>query len=187
MNRTTFLRVVRGSATLILSAIALFLAAGFLLSSGWHLIHGRSISYAGWNIPVPRGYFVISHGGTPTMWRLAPGAPKFQIPYGALSFRNWTGSAHPFSREADYQSSEAAWSQAASESGHHLESSWQIPIQGKTGYCWEFTRKSRSQPRSLVRCAIEGSNIYLFYEGDPQYSRDVTAIMEGMSSENAAR
>jgi hypothetical protein len=182
VRRTIVVNLVRGLVIGVLFAIVMWLSVGFALSTGWHLLHGNSISYAGWKIPVPRGYYARQNRGVPFIWTLSLGAPVFRSQYGRLSFYSWQGPAHPFSRDKDYPGFEESVSQAAAESGHQLKSRRTISLGDKSVYCLEFARETR-QPRSLVRCAVEKSIIYPFYEGDPRYLPDMFTIFQGMSPE----
>ena len=168
----------------VLVVVAMYLSAGFCLSLGWHLFHGNSISYAGWTIPVPKRYYVRQDRGFPSIWTLSPGAPAFHLAYGMLSFHSLPGPPHPFSRDKDYPKFEESMTQEATQSGYQPESKRVISIGDKTADCWLFARP-RIQPKSLARCAVEDSNIYAFYEGDPRYLTDLFSILQGMVPSNA--
>jgi hypothetical protein len=152
-----------------------------LLGPGWHLLHGDFISYGGWRIPVPKGFYVRKFEVGPTMWKTSLGIPLFNVPYGHISLFS-RPAQQPFAYDRDYSRFETGIIQEAGQSGYQLESKRTISVGKNPGYCLEFTRSS-GEPRSLVRCVIENSVVVLFYEGDPRYISDVFAVLQGMSLE----
>jgi hypothetical protein len=177
--------ILRGILIGTLCVVVMWLSFGSVVSFGWHLLRGSSISYAGWRIPVPKHYFAEQHRGMPSIWILSVGAPAFHLPSGTLTFRTWQGHPHPFSKEKDYLGFEEGLAQAAAESGHQFKSRQTISVGNRSVYCWEFARETE-QPLLLLRCAFENSNIYAFYEGDPRYLPDIFGIIQGMHPEKSA-
>jgi len=160
-----------------------------LLGPGWHLLHGDSISYGGWSIPVPRGFSVKRAPGGPVMWKFALGVPFFDAPYGHISLYGLGKPARqPFEYDRDYSRFEKGVTQQAVESGYRFESKRTTSVGKNSGYCFEFTRpldlKHPISGRSLLRCAVEGSSVVLFFEGDPRYIPDVLATFQRMSPES---
>jgi hypothetical protein len=154
-----------------------------LLGPGWHLLHGDFISYGGWRIPVPKGFYVGKSQMGPTMWKHTLGIPLFNVPYGHISLYS-RPDQQPFAYDRDYSRFEKGVTQEASQSGYQLKSKRMISVGKNSGHCLEFTRLS-GEPRSLVRCVVENSVVVLFYEGDPRYISDVFAALQGMSLESA--
>ncbi len=153
-----------------------------LLGPGWHLLHGDFISYEGWRILVPKGFYVGKSQMGPTMWKHTLGIPLFNVPYGHISLYS-RPDQQPFSYDRDYSRFENGVTQEAGQSGYQLEPKRRISVGKNSGYCLEFTRLS-GEPRSLVRCVVENSVVVLFYEGDPRYISDVFATLQGMSLES---
>src|SRR5712692_8769137 len=169
-----------------LAAIGVCFLVVPLLGFGWQVLHGNSISYAGWRIPLPKGYYMTQERKGPAIWRLSLGAPAFDVPYGHFSFYS-LGSPKPlFSAARDYRLFEETMVKEAVESGHHLESRQTLSIGDKSAYCLEFIRETK-QPRSLARCAVENSNFYVFYEGDPRYLPGLRSLLQGMSPEKPGK
>jgi hypothetical protein len=56
-----------------------------LLGPGGHLLHGDFISYGGWRVPVPKGFYVGKSKMGPAMWKHTLGIPLFNAPYGHIS------------------------------------------------------------------------------------------------------
>jgi hypothetical protein len=154
-----------------------------LLGPAWHLLHGDFISYGGWRIPVPKGFYVRKSQKGPTMWKQSLGIPFFDASYGHISLYSLSPAQQPFAYDRDYSLFEKGVIQEGSQSGYNLESKRTISVGKNSGYCLEFAR-SGVEPRSLVRCAVENSVIVLFYEGDSKYVPDVFTTLQGMSVEH---
>jgi hypothetical protein len=58
-----------------------------------------------------------------------------------------------------------------------------FPVGNTSAYCAEFNRLETREPSSLVRCALEDRNLYIFFEGDPRYVPDLTKIFKQMTPE----
>jgi hypothetical protein len=150
------------------------------LGYGWHLLHGNFILFAGWRIPVPSGYYVTREAKGPGIWRLSLGAPYVEGPFGHFSFHQ---SERIFLAGNDYAFFEKAMNEDAVASGYQLESRETVPAGGNSAYCVVFARAA-IQPRSIARCAIGNTRIYVFYEGDGRYLPDLRGVLQGMTSEN---
>ena len=155
-----------------------------ILGLGWHFLHGDFISYGGWRIPVPRGFYVGKSQMGPTMWKHTLGTPLFNVPYGHISLYSPSPAQKPFVYDRDYSRFEKGVIQEASRSGYQLKTRHTVLVGKDSAYCLEFIRPS-GEPRSLLRCAVENSVVILFYEGDPRYIPDVFATLQGMSLESA--
>jgi len=159
---------------------ALFVAVASLplLGLSWHLFHGNMVSFEGRHVPVPAGFYVTQGDGGPAMWKASFGIPFFQVPYGLISlFHRPQGESFTF--DEDYSQFKNALVQDAVDRGYKLSAERMVPAAETRAYCLEFSRSS-TPPGSLVRCAIEGSRIAVFYEGDPRYTREMFAVLEGI-------
>jgi hypothetical protein len=155
-----------------------------LLGPGWHLLHGDAISFEGWRVPVPKGFYVRKSGTAAAMWKLSFGIPFLSVPYGHVSlFRRPAQEA--FSFDKDYARFKSELTQDASERMHRLKSERTVSAGNRHAYCLEFTRPAPNAG-SLVRCAVEDSTLALFYEGDPRYVSDVFAILQVIHPENGS-
>jgi hypothetical protein len=177
VRKTKFLKVLLKCVALFVSAYAFFLLFVPLLGFGWHLLHGNFISYHGWRIPVPRGYYVTNEPHGPAFWKLSLGAPRFEVPFAHVSFYNL--HKHLFKATADYAAFEENMTRNAAESGHHVKQRRVLPIGNRSAYCVEFAREQR-QPRSLLRCAVEDSSIYIFFEGDARCLPELARTLQEM-------
>lgn len=170
-----FVAVAVGVTFIILVAIP-------LLGPCWHLFHGDSISFDGWRVPVPRGFYVKRVKTKPVMWNMSFGTPYFNVPYGHISlFR--APSEQVFSLETGtYGRFKDSLIQQATQGSYQLTSERTLSIAGRPVYCLEFARPA-PQPKSLIRCAIDRSDLAIFYEGDSKYAPDAYATIQGMQNE----
>lgn len=150
-----------------------------LLGPGWHLLFGDTISFEGWRVPVPQGFYVRQSATETAMWKQSFGIPFFNVPYGHVSL--YRSPQKLFSLDRDYSRFKAALAQDASKEGYKLTSERTVPVGDKPAHCLEFKRSSPA-PGALVRCVVESSAIAIFYEGDPRYVPDVFAILQGVST-----
>jgi hypothetical protein len=156
-----------------------------VLGPCWHLMFGDAISYEGWKVPVPKGFYVQKSEKAPTMWKHTLGSPLFNVPYGHISLFSLGPAQPPFAYERDYSRFEKGVTQDASQSGYQLKAKRSTMVGKNPAYCLEFARPA-VEPRSLVRCAVENSVVVLFYEGDPKYVPDALTTLQGMSPESPA-
>lgn len=148
-----------------------------LFGACWHLLFGDTISYAGWNITVPKGFFVRESRDGPTMWKLNFGIPLLAVPYGHISLFSRPGEPFLFSQH--YRRFAASVSQDAETGGYRVQERT-LAAGGSSAYCLQMERQA-AQPNSLVRCAIEGTRIAVFCEGDRKYLPDFYSVLENMS------
>ena len=73
--------------------------------------------------------------------------------------------------------------ESAKKSGHQFKRRDVFPAGKSLAYCAEFDRGSRRQPRTLIDCAVEGSNMYVLFEGDPRYFTDLAGVLQMMPAE----
>jgi hypothetical protein len=184
VRKTNFLKLALKYVALFIGVYAFLLLFVPLLGFGWHLLHGNFISYHGWRITVPKGYYVTNEPSGPAFWKLTLGAPHFGVPFAHVSF--YALHAHPFKATADYASFEENMTRNAVESGHHLKQRRVLPIGNRSAYCVEFGRE-QGQPRSLLRCAVEDSTLYIFFEGDARYIPELARTLQEMFIEMPSR
>ncbi len=152
---------------------------------GWHVLHGDFIFLDGWKIPVPKGFYVTKDQKDRAMWRPTLGIPLFNVPYGHISLYHLRPTPQPFVFDRDYGRFRKATIQEANHSGYHLNSEHTVSVERVSGYCLEFMRPV-GRSRSLIRCAVENSPFFVFYEGDPRYVPDVFITVQGMPLEHTA-
>ncbi|SRR5712692_253626 len=114
-------------AKLVLRLLGVFIG-GFLivllmvplLGPCWHLMFGDAISYAGWRVPVPKGFYVRKSQKGPTMWKQSLGIPLFDVSYGHISLYSVGPAQQPFTYDRDYSRFEKGVTQEAIQSGYQL-------------------------------------------------------------------
>lgn len=164
--------VALGTSLIVLLAIP-------LLGSGWHILHGDFISYLGWKIPVPTGFYVRNARTEPTMWKHSIGSPFFPAPYGHISLFT-RPNQQPFIYQRDYSRFEKNLTEDANKSGYRIDGMQTTSVGNHPAYCLQFTRSS-DEPRLLLRCVIENNSVAIFYEGSSRYAPDAFATLRGMS------
>jgi hypothetical protein len=155
-----------------------------LLGYGWHLLHGNYISHHGWRIAVPKGYYVTNEPHGPSIWKLTLGAPHFEVPFAQVSF--CSSGTQLFKAATDCARFEDSQIRTALESGYHFKQRNVLPIGNRSAYCVELDREKK-QPRSIVRCAVEGSNMNIFSEGDARHIPDLITMFKEMYIETPPR
>jgi len=61
-----------------------------------------------------------------------------------------------------------------------------LPIGNRSAYCAALDREKK-QPRSVVRCAVEGSTMYICFEGAARYIPDLITMFKEMYVETPPR
>jgi len=149
----------------------------------WHAFTGDNISYQGWRVSVPKGFFawvpekVPNAEIGPTFWRVGIGGPWIHHHYGHISLFSYP---RPFQHDQDYPNFEKGLILDANRKGFQLKSRVTVPVGSGLGYCLEFEGPEQER-LSLVRCAIGDSPVALFYEGDQKYVPDFFAMLRSMA------
>jgi hypothetical protein len=115
---------------------------------------------------------------------LSLGIPHFDAPFAHVSF--YSSGTHPFKAATDYQRFEGIHIRNSLESGYHFKQRSVLPIGNRSAYCVELDRE-KNQPRSLVRCAVEDSTLYIFFEGDARYIPELARTLREMFMEIPSR
>jgi hypothetical protein len=117
---------------------------------------------------VLKDYYVREQGNGPAIWKLSLGAPFFDVPFSHVSFFSRKPGADALIGSSGLARFRQALSGIATEEGYQLKSKHLVPIGDKVASRVEFARTEK-QPRSLMRCAVQGANICPFFEGDARY------------------
>lgn len=182
MSKTGALKLTVRLLGIFVGVLLIFLLLVPLLGPGWHVLYGDFISYDGWRIPVPKGFYVRQSPKGPTMWKYTIGVPFLDVPYGHISLYSLGSTQRPFSYDRDYTGFEKGVIQEADVSGYQLKTKRTVSVGQTSGYCLEFTRRL-GKPQSLLRCVTENSRLVFFYEGNSEYVPDALATLQGMSLE----
>ena len=162
-------------ACAFLGGILIVLLVVPLFGPAWHELHGDSISYQGWRVHIPAAFYVWNTREHPTIWRTSFGTPFFKAPYAHVTLFSST-PAQAFDVEKIRHDFSEAVAEDALRKGFRPVSSSIVPVSSRNAYCWQFSKSSKS----LVRCAIDGTTIAVFYEGDSRYVPDLINILKAM-------
>jgi len=166
-------------ACAFLGGILIVLLVIPLFGPAWHGLHGNSISYQGWRVHIPAGFYVWNSREHPAIWKTTFGTPLFKVPYAHVTL--FSGNPEqPFDLKEIRENFSKVVAEEASRRGFRLISSIVVPVSSRNAYCWQFSKSSKS----LVRCAIDGTAVAVFYEGDSRYVPDLFDILRGMSPES---
>jgi len=158
----------------IFGAAALLLAGVFLpevVSAGWHIAHGRTVTYRQWKVTVPFEWYAISHGEgmavermTRLSWQKAPTVEFLPVHF---------GPAYHFQYEI-YGKSQA---QTMSGKGYFLQGQRDIQIAGKPGMCWIFN-KYKHDEQLWIACIVPTDLTSADYIGNKAYADEFFSLLE---------
>jgi hypothetical protein len=83
--RSKLTKLVIRLLAIFIGALLTILIAVPLLGPCWHLLHGDAISFGGWRVPVPKGFYARKSETATVMWKQSLGIPFFNVPYGHIS------------------------------------------------------------------------------------------------------
>jgi hypothetical protein len=166
---------VRTKVKIAIATVALVLAALLpeVVSGGWHLFHGRSVTYRTWNIVLPFDWYAMKHGEGMTIesmsrlpWRQGPMA-FFQPVHFTKTF--------PFNFSV-YGKVQA---QSLEERGYELRQEQPISIAGANGECWTFV--SKTSPENLwIACIVPKDLTSADYIGARAYANTFDEILSNI-------
>ncbi len=156
-----------------------------LLGPSWHLIHGNLITYQGWRIPVPRGFYVTQKPDHCTMWKHTLGAPFKRTASTSIGIlTNPSGKLFKF--EGNLEESAERMIAAGQMDGYIFHSERTVSTGSSTAYCFEFYNQ-QAPSEFTARCAIENTAILFIYLGDDKSKEDLYSALEGLSRAGAPR
>lgn len=172
-------QILKRCLVALVVVLLMWSTVGMVLSFGWHLIHHNHFNYAGRTVFVPGHSYVRNTSRGPCIESLSPFAPLFNRPFGTIFISKSVG---PFSKANHYAAFTEAMTQLAQKTGHQPTASTIVALGHLSAYCLSFSR-SRNQPLFTEQCVIDGSNVYLTFEGDARYLPDVPEILRSMFTE----
>jgi len=146
--------------TLMLGGYFAALASVPFLGYGWQFLHGSSIVFAGWRIPVPAGFYMTEGERSRTLWRLSIGMPIRKGPYGQITLFH---QSKPVSGREFDRDLEAGFVRAAQIEGYALSAKRELRVADTRAVCFEFTRFGEQD--CAVRCAVENGAVWPWYTG----------------------
>ncbi len=160
----------------IFGAAALLLAGVFLpevVSAGWHIAHGRTVTYRQWKVTVPFEWYAISHGEgmavermTRLSWQKAP-----TVEFLPVHFSNLYSSKY-----FKYEVYGKAQAQTLRTRGYLLQGQRDIQIAGKPGMCWTFS-KYKQNDQLWIACIVPTDLTSADYIGNQVYADEFFSFL----------
>lgn len=146
-----------------------------VVGAGWHVFHGKSAHYRGWDIPVPTGWFAVHQGEGLAVERM-------------LRFALWRDAPTivflPVHVTDRYVFDRSVWQrvqvQMQVHNGYQLTGTRDIQAAGQAGYCWEFARR-QDAGQLWVTCIVPAERLSADFRGDRAYLAAFYAILPGIS------
>ena len=163
-----------------LTAMATTVILGLLLASQWgyvwHFLYGDEVSFAGWNIPVPKDFYVDERGAKLTLWKTVLGTPVFSDSYGLITL---IVLKKPIDYEADFGKFQAIQTTLARENGVFGEANKKNFPLTPPRYCVEFLDGQKEN--ALSQCIIDGARLTVWYSGSTAYLPAFYDTVRGLS------
>lgn len=163
-----------------LTVMATTVILGLLLASQWgyvwHFLYGDEVSFAGWNIPVPKDFYVDERGETLILWKTALGTPVFSDSYGLITLFVFN---RPIDHEADFEKFQAIQTTFARESGIFGETNRKDFALIPPRYCVEFLDVLKEN--ALSRCIVDGTPLTVWFSGNTDYLPAFYSTVRGLS------
>lgn len=135
----------------VLIVLAILLVSAILLpevvSAGWHITHGRTVTYRSWKIEVPFGWYAIRRGEGVSVARMS------ELPWKDGPIANFLPvhftKTYPFSYDL-FGKEQALTLQVR---GYVQFGQRNLQVAGKDGRCWTFHKKK--EPTQLwIACIV---------------------------------
>lgn len=147
----------------VLIALGVLLVCAILLpqvvSAGWHIAHGRTVSYRSWKVEVPFGWYAMGHGEGMSVARMS------ELPWKDGPIANFLpvhfSKTYPFSYDLFGKE------QALTLEGRGYRPSGQrnLQVAGKEGRCWRFYNQ-KNHDKWWIACIVPEDLISADYTGD---------------------
>lgn len=159
-------RTIAAAASLLLVAILL----PQVVSAGWHLTHGRTVTYRSWQVAVPFGWYATSRGEVMSVERMAeiPWQKHPSIEFQPVHF------AKTFPFRYDLFGKEQALTLRSG--GYLMTGQRDIQVAGKEGRCWSFHDR-KNQSELWIACIVPKDLTSADYIGDAAYENDFFSML----------
>lgn len=155
-------------ATFVL-VLAIFLPE--VVSAGWHMIHGRSVRFRDWNIPVPFGWYA-THSGEGvalermlrfSLWHNAPVAVFLPVHFGkAFHFQ--------------YELFGAEQTRVLDKRGYVFKAQRDFRAAGQDGRCWVYS-KVKDPSQRWIACIFPEEMFSADFTGSQTYAAQFYSIL----------
>lgn len=171
----------RYSPSLSIGVVLILMLAGVyflpeIVSTVWHIRHGESTNFHGWNIPVPRGWAAFTRGDLYIIQKILRVYQREDAPTIAL------GTISP-SKPVDPERLKQASIEAMSNQGYIFQQEVPIQIATHRGYCLDFT--TGNVEKSLrISCTLTSANLSVDYFGRSSERQTFYAIVARIGRDN---
>jgi hypothetical protein len=171
-------------ACLLFLIVVLFLFAFPTWIGGvWHLFKGNATAYAGWTVPVPKGFFAFRTSTGLSIVRMEPYSRRGGR-YDILTMAT-APSSNYFIFARDFGKFERTEAASARKNGLVERSTKTIPAGNSMRYCIEFGPPDGASapaqgPEVQISCFLEGEPTTVGYTGKEIYSPDVYRVVQNM-------
>ncbi len=167
----------------ILAVLLFLLHVSFptIVATAWHLLHGDSITYKTWEVPVPKGWYAASKGEMLIVTRMARFRERGNGPNIALLSLPIPAGSAPTSHRL-----KRAEIEVFSKNGYVFTGGRAIRLGNHEGYCLEFVRRDN---RDYIRitCKVLTDQLGVDFEGYRTFVADFYSVLQGVSPASGGR
>ncbi|MFZ0211347.1 MAG: hypothetical protein WBE20_00455 [Candidatus Acidiferrales bacterium] len=156
------------AAAIVFLAIAIFLPE--VVSAGWHVAHGKTVTFRGWKVDVPFEWYARSHGEDMTVERMSRLSWR-QDPIAVFQPVHFT-KTYPFQYEL-YGKEQALVMRAK---GYLLSGQQDLEIAGKGGRCWTFNAWN-NRDNLWIACIVPKDLTAADYIGTRAYAPNFFSVL----------
>jgi len=170
----------RWKAIVAIVAILIGVFLPEVVAAGWHLLHGNSTRYRGWNIPVPTGWYATTRGDRLTVGKMRLFS-LWRDPPTAVFLPLHAGPRYVF----NYDVWQAVQTEILSKKGYQRFDARDLSLAGEPGYCWRFVHNV-DVAKSWVTCVVPQEQLTADFLGDGMYIPEFYSLLEHVTR-NASR
>lgn len=168
----------------VLVVLGILLVCAVLLpevvSAGWHVAHGRMVTYRSWKVEVPFGWYAMSHGEGMAVARMSE-FPWKNGPIANFLPVHFT-KTYPFSYDL-FGREQALTLQGQ---GYVPFGQRNLQIAGKDGRCWRFY-KQKDRDQLWIACIVPKDLTSVDYIGDNAHASAFLSLLEASQRNPAAK
>lgn len=169
----------KGTITIATVLLLVAILLPQVVSAGWHLTHGRTVSYRSWQVAVPFGWYATSRGEVMSVERMSeiPWQRHSSVEFQPVHFTK----TFPFSY--DVFGKEQAMTLRSG--GYVMTGERDVQVAGKDGRCWTFHDR-KNQRELWIACIVPEDLTSADYIGDAAYANDFFALLTQSKRNSAA-
>jgi hypothetical protein len=167
------------SRSLVICALVVICGALFVaflpefVAFGWHILHGNSVQFEAWEIPVPWGWKETKYENLIFVQKLE-GWPQ----HGFVVSEVVLGNLHlPVGGVLEHERLKRVMIEQNADYRYISES--QLDLDGETGFCFHFVRSDPTQ-RLLIDCSYPIHRLSIQYMGMKSRSRVLDSIVQNI-------